>query len=73
MTVANVHDITKIDRLLHSEVAFISADSGYRGAQKREELKDIKANWLTAEMPGKESLQKKHTQNKQATNPNGIH
>ena len=34
--------------LLHGEEHFISEDSGYRGVQKREELKDIKADWLIA-------------------------
>ena len=47
-TAANVHDITETENLLHGEEMFISADSGYRGAQKREELKDIKADWLIA-------------------------
>ena len=35
-TAANVHDITETGKLLHGEEGFISADSGYRGAQKRE-------------------------------------
>jgi IS5 family transposase len=43
---ANVHDITETENLLHGEETFISAGSGYRGAQKREELKDIEADWL---------------------------
>ena len=59
-TAANVHDITETEHLLHGEERFISADSGYRGAQKREELKDIKADWLIAEMPSKVRLLKKH-------------
>lgn len=59
-TAANVHDITETEHLLHGEETFISGDSGYRGAQKREELKDIKADWLIAEMPGKVRLLKKH-------------
>ena len=59
-TAANVHDITETENLLHGEETFISADSGYRGAQKREELKDIKADWLIAEMPSKVRLLKKH-------------
>lgn len=57
---ANVHDITKTENLLHGEERFISADSGYRGAQKQEELKDIKADWLIAEIPSKVRLPKKH-------------
>ncbi len=47
-TAANVHDITETGNLLHGEETFISADSGYRGAQKRKELKDIEADWLIA-------------------------
>jgi IS5 family transposase len=47
-TAANVHDITEIMNLLHSEEYFVSADSGYRGVQKREELKSVKADWLIA-------------------------
>jgi len=43
-TAANVHDITETEHLLHGEETFISGDSGYRGAQKRSELKDIKAS-----------------------------
>lgn len=44
--------------LRHGEEACISADSGYHGARKREELKDIKADWLIAEMPSKVRLLK---------------
>ncbi|MDO6563402.1 transposase [Amphritea sp. 1_MG-2023] len=47
-TATNVHDITETENLLHGEETFILADSGYRGAQKREELKDIEADWLIA-------------------------
>lgn len=39
---------------------FMSADSGYQGAQNREELKGFKADWLIAEMPRKVRLLKKH-------------
>tara|TARA_R110001606_G_scaffold389553_1_gene555748 strand:- start:5247 stop:5948 length:702 start_codon:yes stop_codon:yes gene_type:complete len=59
-TAANVHDITETENLLHGEETFISADSGYRGPQKREELKGIKADWLIVEMPSKVRLLKKH-------------
>lgn len=59
-TAANVNDIIETGNLLHGEETFISADSGYRGAQKREELKDIKANWLIAEISSKVCLLKKH-------------
>ena len=59
-TAPNVHDITETDKLLHCEEGFISADSGYRGAQKREELKGDKVDWLIAEIPSKVSVLKKH-------------
>jgi IS5 family transposase len=59
-TAANVHDITETENLLHGEETFISADSGYRDAQKREEFKDIKADWLIAEIPSKIRILKKH-------------
>ena len=59
-TAANVHDITVTEHLLHGEETFISGDSGYRGAQKRRELKDIKADWLIAKMPSKVRFLKKH-------------
>jgi IS5 family transposase len=58
-TAANVHDITETVNLLHGEERFVSADSGYRGAQKREELKDVKADWLVAEIPSKIKILKK--------------
>jgi IS5 family transposase len=59
-TAANVHDITETENLLDDEESFISADLGYRGAQKREELKSIKADWLIPEMPSKVRTLKKH-------------
>jgi transposase, IS5 family len=47
-TAANVHDITETANLLHGEECFVSADSGYRGAQRREKLKGVKADRLIA-------------------------
>jgi IS5 family transposase len=47
-TAANVHDITETANPLHGEECFVSAESGYRGAQKREELKGVKADWFIA-------------------------
>jgi IS5 family transposase len=43
-TAANVYDIMETANLFHGEACFVSADSGYRGAQKREELKGVKAD-----------------------------
>jgi IS5 family transposase len=65
-TVINVHDITETEKLLHCEENFIFADSGYRGTQKREELKSIKTDWLIAKMPSKvRTLKKYPRKNKQ--------
>lgn len=59
-TAANEHDLNQADQLLHGEEAFIFADAGYRGAEKRDELKDVSADWYIAEQPGKLKILKKH-------------
>tara|TARA_R110001632_G_scaffold42165_1_gene106438 strand:+ start:150448 stop:150669 length:222 start_codon:yes stop_codon:yes gene_type:complete len=59
-TAANVHDITETANLLYGEECFASVDSGYRSAQKREELKQVKVDWLIAEMPSKIKTWSKH-------------
>jgi len=59
-TAANVHDLNEAHQLLHGEEKHIFADSGYRGAQKREELKDVCADWCIAEQPSKVKKLKKH-------------
>lgn len=59
-TAANEHDLNQVDQLLHGEEAFIFADAGYRGAEKRDELKDVSADWYIAEQPGKLKTLKKH-------------
>jgi len=45
---------------LHGDEAFIFADAGYRGTDKRAELQDVKADWHIAEQPGKIRAFKKH-------------
>ena len=59
-TAANEHDLNQTKHLIHGDETFIGADSGYRGAQKREELKDVTAQWLIAEMPSKTKILKKY-------------
>ncbi len=59
-TAANVHDFNETANLLHGEEIFIFAGSGYCGAQKREELEHVKADWLIAEMPSKIKAWNKH-------------
>ena len=54
-TAANEHDITQAANLLHGEESDVFADSGYRGADKREEVQaqhpDVE--WYVAMTPGK--------------------
>lgn len=57
-TSANHHDVTEAHNLLHGEEKLIGGDSGYLGADQREENKDVKAQWLIAERPS--SLIKKY-------------
>ncbi|BDX03938.1 hypothetical protein MACH16_26860 [Marinomonas pontica] len=59
-TSANEHDLNQLPELMHGEESFVSADSGYRGVEKREENKDKKLDWLIAEMPSKVRELKKH-------------
>ena len=59
-TPAHEHDLNQAGQLLHGDEQFIFADAGYRGAEKREELKSIKADWHIAERPGKIRALKKH-------------
>jgi transposase, IS5 family len=43
VTSANVADVTETAKLLHGEEAVVFADAGYVGAQKREEMSEVKA------------------------------
>jgi IS5 family transposase len=52
-TAANVGDVTQVHKLLHGEEDTICGDSGYTGADKREELHSVKAGFLIAEKPSK--------------------
>jgi len=59
-TAANVHDLNEAHHLLHGEEKHVFADSGYRGAQKRDELQDVSADWYIAEQPSKVKKLKEH-------------
>ena len=59
-TSANEHDLNQASQLLHGQEDFIFADAGYRGAEKRPELKDCEAEWFIAENPAKVKELKKH-------------
>ncbi len=52
-TAANVGDVTQVHKLLHGREDTICGDSGYTGANKREELRSTKAGFLVAEKPSK--------------------
>jgi IS5 family transposase len=62
-TAANVHDITQAHALLHGEETDAFGDSGYRGVEKREEVRaqHAEVNWHLAMMPGKRKLLDKDT------------
>lgn len=50
-TGANVHDVTETGALLHGEESTVFGDSGYTGANKREENKDRAVDWHIAAKP----------------------
>ena len=52
-TAANVADVTQVHKLLHGREDTISGDSGYTGADKREELQQVQAAFRIAEKPSK--------------------
>lgn len=59
-TAANEHDLNQAVNLVHGDKEFVFADAGYRGAGKREELKDSTADWFITEQPSKVKELKKH-------------
>jgi IS5 family transposase len=60
-TAANVSDVTQARALVHGDEREVFADAGYQGAQKREEIQDVKANWHIAMRPGKRRNLNKNT------------
>ena len=60
ITAANEHDLNQAHNLLHGQEKYIFADSGYRGAQNRDELRDTAADWYIAEQPSKVKKLKEH-------------
>ncbi|WP_373565857.1 IS5 family transposase [Microbulbifer okhotskensis] len=65
ITAANQHDITATGKLLHGKEKRVWGDSGYTGAEKREELKSKEVEWHIAEKrsrlkhrPGRAELRK---------------
>jgi hypothetical protein len=58
-TVANVHDLTPADQLLHGEEKRVFADAGYQGIHKRGEHKRRNVDWYVAMRPGKRKMLEK--------------
>lgn len=52
-TAANVADVTQVHKLLHGKEDVVCGDSGYTGADKREELQNVEAAFWIAEKPSK--------------------
>lgn len=52
-TPANVHDIHMVRPLLHGDEARCRGDSGYLGAGKRPDLKDLDTEWIISSRPHK--------------------
>ena len=52
-TAANVNDVTQVHKLLHGKEDTVCGDSGYTGADKREELQRVDAGFRIAEKPSK--------------------
>jgi IS5 family transposase len=50
---ANVHDLTPAAELLHGQETVVYADAGYRGIEKREEMKGKAVGFRVAMRPGK--------------------
>lgn len=65
-TAANEHDLNQVGNLLHGEETFVFADAGYQGAENREELADVKAQWAIAMRPGRLKELKKHPRKNKA-------
>ena len=65
-TAANVADVTQVHKLLHGKEDTICGDSGYTGAEKRDELQDVKAAFWIAEKPSKLRAMKNKRERKYA-------
>ena len=65
-TAANVADVTQVHKLLHGKEETISGDSGYTGADKREEMQHVVAGFLITEKPSKIKAMKNQRERKYA-------
>jgi IS5 family transposase len=65
-TAANVADVTQVHKLLHGREDTICGDSGYTGADKREELQHVDAGFWIAEKPSKLRVMKSQRERRYA-------
>ncbi|MFQ2270238.1 IS5 family transposase [Aeromonas enteropelogenes] len=65
-TAANEHDLNQVGNLLHGKEEFVFADAGYQGAEQREELANVEAEWAIVMRPGKLRELKKHPRKNKA-------
>src|SRR5690606_34356280 len=65
-TAANVADVTQVHKLLHGQEDTVCGDSGYTGADKREELQRVDAAFRIAEKPPKLRAMKSKRERKYA-------
>ena len=65
-TSANVSDVTQVHKLLHGKEDVVFGDSGYTGAEKRAETRDVDAVFLIAEKPSRIKAMKTKREQKQA-------
>ena len=65
-TPANKHDLNQVGNLRHGKDEFIFAEAGYQGAENREELADVKAEWAIAMRLGKLKELTKHPRKNKA-------
>ena len=65
-TSANVSDVTQVHKLLHGKEDVVFGDSGYTGAEKRAETRDVDAVFLIAAKPSTIKTMKTKREQKQA-------
>lgn len=65
-TSANEQALHQVGNQLHGKEEFVFADTGYQGAENREELADVKVEWAIAMRPSKLKELKKHPRTNKA-------